>query len=318
MILICVTSCQSAQSTALPTPAGVTSRAAAPPRATQIRVIGTRPPTLTPTFEATPPTAPPPATVEPELLTQVAIPLITATLPGDTTLIGRSAGGRGLLARRFGSGGRLVLLVGGIHGGWEANTVTLANALIAHFAAEPSALPPGIALAIIPVANPDGLPFGRAPQGRFNGKGVDLNRNWGCGWQSEAYWRETPVSAGDYPFSEPETSALADFVQAARPQVILFFHSAAGAVYAGACPESPFGTQGGAASAAMAAVYGEAAGYGYGETFSAYPVSGTAPAWAAGLGIAAADVELQTWTHDEFERNLRAVQAVMDWLLING
>lgn len=283
-----------------------------------MRMVGTRAPTDTPTFEPTPPTAPPPATLEPDLLTQVAIPLVTSTLPGDTTLIGRSVGGRGILARRFGSGGKLVLLVGGMHGGWEANTVTLANALIAHFAANPSDLPSGIALAIIPVANPDGLPYGREAAGRFNANGVDLNRNWGCGWQSEAVWRDLPVNPGAYPFSEPETSTLADFIQAARPQVILFFHSAAGGVYAGSCAESAYGAQGGAASAAMSAVYGEAADYGYGERFDAYPVSGTAPAWAAGLGIAAADVELQTWTNPEFERNLRALQAVMVWLLTNG
>jgi hypothetical protein len=280
--------------------------------------VGTRAPTPTATFEPTPPTAPPQATLEPALLTQAALPLATVTLPGDTTLVGRSAGGRGILARRFGSSGRLLLIVGGMHGGWEANTVTLVNELIAHFAANPRDVPAGIALALIPVANPDGLPHGRDPQGRFNSNGVDLNRNWGCGWQEEAFWRDNPVNAGAYPFSEPETSALADFVQAARPAVILFYHSAAGGVFAGSCAESLEGASGAAASQALAAVYGEAAGYSYGQAFDAYPVSGTGPAWAAGLGIAAADVELQTWTNPEFERNLRALRQVMLWMLAQG
>ncbi|MFN8449943.1 MAG: hypothetical protein U0521_15495 [Anaerolineae bacterium] len=46
-------------------------------------------------------------------------------------------GGRELTARRFGAGERVLLLVGGIHGGWETNTVTLMEQLIDHFTAAP-------------------------------------------------------------------------------------------------------------------------------------------------------------------------------------
>ena len=207
-----------------------------------------------------------------------------------------------------------MLIVGGIHGGWEANTVTLVNMLIEHYAQNPHDIPPGVALALVPVANPDGLPYGREAQGRFNDNGVDLNRNWGCGWQEDAVWRASSVNAGPYAFSEPETSALADFIQAARPYAVIFYHSAAGGVFSGTCEESPVGAQGAAASAMLASVYGESAGYRFGEAFDAYPVTGTAPSWISGLGIAAADVELQTWTDAEFERNLGAVSALMAWM----
>lgn len=253
------------------------------------------------------------------MLTQIAVPT-TQPLPADTQLIGRSVGGRALLARRIeganasGESARVLLLVGGMHGGWEANTVALINELIAHFATNPDDITPGIALVFVPVANPDGLPYGREPAGRFNANGVDLNRNWGCGWQDEAFWRDMRVNAGEYAFSEPETSALADAIQLLRPRVILFYHSAAGGVFAGSCESSIYGAQGRALSDEMAAIYGAAAEYRFGEAFDAYPVTGTAAGWASGLGIAAADVELQTWTTTEFERNLRAIKAVMAWM----
>jgi hypothetical protein len=42
--------------------------------------------------------------------------------------------------------GRVLLLVGGMHGGWEANTVGLVNELIAHFETHPEDVLPGISL----------------------------------------------------------------------------------------------------------------------------------------------------------------------------
>ncbi len=275
--------------------------------ATTVRAAAERP--IDPAPSALPPS---PTTA----LTLLA-PLATAALPSHTTLIGYSAGGRALLARRFGSSDRLLLIVGGIHGGWEANTVELVNLLIDHFAAHPEEIPPSVALALVPVANPDGLSFMREAEGRFNANGVDLNRNWGCGWQPEAVWRDAAVSPGAQPFSEPETAALADFIRAQRPSAALFYHSAAAGVFSGSCAETPLGAAGTAASSALAAVYGEAAGYSFGRSFSAYPVTGTAASWAAGQGIAAADIELQSWNDPEFERNLRALRAVIAWMSQN-
>jgi hypothetical protein len=64
----------------------------------------------------------------------------------------------------------------------------------------------------------------------------------------------------------------------------------------------------------MAAVYGAASGYAYGEAFAAYPVTGTAAAWADGHGVYSADVELRTSNLTEFDVNLRGVLAVIAWL----
>lgn len=325
MILFILVACQPAETATLPTPPLASPLPARTARATQVRIVGTPQPTITPTpledpfaVNVTALGEPPEATLEPILLTQVAAP--DFALPADSTLVGRSAGGRGILARRITAAApagdeRVLLLVGGMHGGWEANTVTLINELIAHFDQNRADIPTGVTLVFVPVVNPDGLPYGRVAAGRFNANGVDLNRNWGCGWQDAAFWRELPVNPGAFAFSEPETSALADYIQLLRPEVALFYHSAAGGVYAGGCEQSIYGGQGAAASESMSEAYGAAARYRYGEEFDAYPVTGTAAGWTSGLGIAAADVELQTWTQSEFERNLDGIRAVMAWML---
>ena len=163
---------------------------------------------------------------------------------------------------------------------------------------------------VVPAANPDGLLRGQSPEGRFNSHGVDLNRNWGCGWQPAAVWRATPVSPGTGAFSEPETQALAAFITRLQPEAALFYHSKAGGVFAGDCADGPDAVD----SAQMSAVYGEASGYDYGQAFSAYPVTGTAASWADSQGIYSADVELETSNLTEFDANLRAVLALLAWM----
>jgi hypothetical protein len=168
---------------------------------------------------------------------------------------------------------------------------------------------PGITLVLVPSANPDGLERGRVAEGRFNDNGVDLNRNWGCEWSAEAYWQANKVSPGNQPSSEPETRALATLVGEIRPVAAVFYHSAASGVYMGDC------RPGGGVSGPLAAVLGEAAGYPYGQPFTAYKVSGTAPNWLDGQGIPAVDLELTNTRDSEFERNLRGVMAVQRWLM---
>lgn len=255
-----------------------------------------------------PPVLPTPTPTLPEaspLPTRLMIP--TVTLMPDTILVGYSVEGRAIIARQLGSGERVLLLVGGIHGGWEGNTVTLINELISHFEANPADILPGLSLVLIPAANPDGLIRGREEDGRFNANGVDLNRNWGCKWSENARWRDQAVDPGEHPFSEPETQALAALVRRLRPATALFYHSAAGGVFAGSC-------EGDHGSMLMSQILGQAAGYTYGQAFTAYPVTGTAASWVDGQGIPSADVELQSWTESEFERNLRGIMAVQCWL----
>ncbi len=247
-----------------------------------------------------------PALPTPILGPTAALPA-TPTLDPDTLLVGYSVQGRPITARRLGDGPRVLLLVGGMHGGWEENTVSLIHELIAHFEAQPADILPGMSLMFVPAANPDGLVHGMTETGRFNANGVDLNRNWGCEWSADAQWRNQSVFAGNEPFSEPETRALSAFIQNLRPVTVLFYHSAAGGVFAGECA----GDHG---SALMSQILGQATGYSYGQAFSAYRVTGTAASWVDGLGIPSADVELLTQTGSDFARNLAGIMALQRWL----
>ncbi len=53
-----------------------------------------------------------------------------------------------------------IALIGGIHGGYEFNTVLLSQLLIDHFDHNPFDVLPGVSLIIIPMANPDGVTRG--------------------------------------------------------------------------------------------------------------------------------------------------------------
>ncbi|MBN2471355.1 MAG: hypothetical protein JXN59_11565 [Anaerolineae bacterium] len=259
-------------------------------------------PTLDPLFITPTPAVPPEETLDPVVLTQIAVNQ-TATLAPDQTLIGRTVEERRLVAYRLGDGPQRVLLVGGIHGGWEKNTVDLMQALIEHFTAAPEAIAPGVQLVIVPNLNPDGLVQGRTAAGRFNANGVDLNRNWGCAWEPDARWGEVAVDPGPEPFSEPETAALADYILLNAPSAVLFYHSAANGVFAGSC-------NGDHGSQALGHVYGRAATYPSNGHFTAYRVTGDASNWVDGQGIPAITIELESWTNPEFERNLAGVMAV--------
>lgn len=234
-------------------------------------------------------------------------------------IIGFSAGGHALEVFSFGEGPNHVVLVGGIHGGYEWNTVLLAHEIIDYFNAYRDDIPAGVTVDIIPVANPDGLflvtgSAGRfAPEwvteptqpGRFNARGVDLNRNWECDWSASARWGGRSVNPGEGPFSEPETRALRDYFLALAPRAVVFWHSTANLVAPGDCGG------GDAGSGRLATTYGEAAGYPVGP-FTAYEVTGDASAWLAGQGIPAIVVELATKDRSESGANLAGVLAVLE------
>ena len=233
-----------------------------------------------------------------------------------------------MVVYRFGGGALPVLLIGGIHGGYEWNTVMLAYQMIDRLTTQPGDVPAGFALYIVPSANPDGLFAVTGSDGRFavgdvlddtasgrlNANGVDLNRNWGCNWRPTAQWSGRTVSAGTQPFSEPETRALRDLITAVKPHAVVMWHSAAGGVFAGGCGgRSVFDK-----SKALADVYAQAGGYvrdGSGPTgsdrFTAYPITGDAANWISLQGIPALDVELSAHDQTEFDENWRGVLAII-------
>jgi protein MpaA len=146
-------------------------------------------------------------------------------------LLGRSEGGRSIVAVHVGDPhAPRLLVVGCIHGS-EAAGIAVARALEdAHARAD---------LWIVPDLNPDGHARGT----RQNGRGVDLNRNWSSQWHGggrpwDVYY------AGSRPFSERETRIARNLILRLRPRVTIWFHqhmdlvwawgpsSAAGRLYA--------------------------------------------------------------------------------------
>ncbi len=295
--------------TALSRPPAATATATVTPAATATTTTtATTTVTVTPsaTLTDTPPASAPLMATVMDTDTVTVTPAATATLLPEAFVFGQSVEGRDLTAYRFGSGPRLLLLVGGIHTGYETNTVGLLRALRDHYTARPDEVLPGVALVLVPALNPDGLLYGRALRGRFNAREVDLNRNWGCGWSAAAVFRDLPVNAGAAPFSEPETVALGALIQQLQPGAVLFYHAAARGVFPGNC--------GGTRSVALAQVYSAASGYPYQPDFAGYTVTGSAPNWVDSLGIPALDVELASAEDTELIRNLNAIRAVQAWL----
>ena len=249
-----------------------------------------------------------------------AAPAITEVI----TEIGRSVEGRPIEAHSFGEGETHLMFVGGIHGGYEWNSVMLAYRFIDYLKANPEVLSANMKVTVVPSMNPDGLfavvgKGGRfdvddAPDvhdnsgtGRFNARGVDLNRNFDCKWTEESMWRGDTVSAGTAPFSEPETAALRDLVLADKPDAVVFWHSQANAVYGSECT-------GGILPGGMTVLntYASAAGYTAVPTFTSYAVTGDAEGWLASIGVPAITVELSSHQTLEWEKNLAGSEALLE------
>lgn len=262
-------------------------------------------------------TSTPPVTPHP-----TQIPEATATLQipaGYRRTIGFSTQNRPIRSYQFGSGATTLVFIGGIHGGYEWNTILLAYQTIDYLLDHPEAVPVDVKLFVVPNANPDGLallmgqdgrftaddlPADTFP-GRFNGNGVDLNRNWDCDWSPTAVWRDESVSAGAEPFSEPETRALRDFLLAQQPTAVIFWHSAANGVYPSDCGQSfP-------ASLQLAEIYSQAANYPLRREFTSYAITGDAGNWLATQNIPAITVELKSDEALEWEKNLAGITAVL-------
>lgn len=264
-----------------------------------------------------------PVAVEETVIEPAPEEIVVASVPTTTqTIIGTSVQGREIEAYSFGTGETQLLFVGGIHGGYEWNTVLLAYQFIDAFTTLPDMVPENITVHIIPNLNPDAvvqvtgkegrftkadlLPEVDQSTARFNANAVDLNRNFDCKWQPESSWRGQTVSAGTAPFSEPEAAALRAYVQLHQPSAAVFWHSQANNVYASECENGVLPE-----TLEVMQLYADAAGYGAVPSFDAYPITGDVEGWLASIGIPAVTVELSSHETIEFEQNRAGVMALL-------
>ncbi len=240
-------------------------------------------------------------------------------------VVGKSVEGRDITAYKYGNGKNKLLFVGGIHGGYEWNSVFLAYKFMDYLVANPNAIPANLTVTVIPSINPDGVfavtgKDGRftlddvstdkeiLANGRFNANEVDLNRNFDCKWQPESMWKSKTVNAGGMPFSEPEAEALRGFVEANSPASVIFWHSQANAVYASKCEGDILPV-----TLDIMNAYAEASGYPAVKTFNAYPTTGAAEDWLASINIPSITVELKTHETVEWEKNLAGIKALFEY-----
>ncbi|MBI3589285.1 MAG: hypothetical protein HY093_02630 [Candidatus Liptonbacteria bacterium] len=242
----------------------------------------------------------------------------------DQSVIGKSAGGRDILAYHYGTGAKEILFVGGIHGGYEWNTALVAYEMMDYLKANPSAVPGGVKVTVIPVLNPDGLSkvastagkFAKTDvladqalqvAGRFNANNVDLNRNFDCDWKAKAVWQDKTVSGGSAVFSEPEAQAIKNYIETKKPVAALVWYSAANGVFASNChagvlPET----------LVLANLYGKASGYKVYKEFNFYEITGDMVNWLAKQGIPAISVLLTNHEDTEWTKNEAGIKAFLN------
>jgi predicted deacylase len=247
-------------------------------------------------------------------------------------VIGQSVEGRNIDSYTYlpagqagGNGATHLLFVGGIHGGYEWNSVLLAYTFMDYLEANPDIIPSNLTVTVIPDANPDAvfLVTGKEGRftsadvstsstvlasGRFNADDVDLNRNFDCKWQPKGTWQTKTVSGGTAAFSEPETRAIRDFVLDYHPAAAIFWHSQSDAVYASQCLRGIL-----PGTIDIMNAYSAAAGYPAVKTFDAYGTTGAADDWMASIGMPAITVELQTHDTIEWARNLAGIKAILGY-----
>lgn len=177
---------------------------------------------------------------------------------------GWSLWGRSLSLAVLGTGPRKILAVGSMHGREWMTSLLLARMIEEYASAardrrslagyDVHSFLRRTTLMVMPMMNPDGVDIAikglaaggdsrllrRANLGRSdfsswkaNGRGVNLNVQFRADWSRAVSERGAHFEKykGPAPESEPEARALADLVRAARPDVVLAYHSSGRVIY---------------------------------------------------------------------------------------
>jgi predicted deacylase len=266
--------------------------------------------------QATQTAAPPTSTVQPVhprpptaiSSTPTALILSTGLQPEAS---GYSVEGRPLLVYTFGRGEQQRMIVAGIHGGDEWNTVTLANQLIEYLDQNANIIPADVTLYVLPNLNPDGEARAHNKYGRLNHNGVDLNRNfpanWKMDWDRAGCWNYLPTSGGTGPGSEAETQALMNFIGDHQIQALVSYHSAALGIFPGGLPPDEGSTR-------LAEAIAQVTSYRYPPLDTGCTYSGTLANYAVSTGSASVDLELTNHIDTDFDQNLNVLDVLLNFV----
>ena len=274
----------------------------------EISLTPTKAPSITTQPSAT--ASPSPPTITPLPPTPTSIPSSSTPEIQQPQVIGSSVTGRPLEVYQFGLGPVEKLIIAGIHGGYEWNTIELADELIDYLDNYPEVVPPDQTLYILRALNPDGLARSKGFGGRANENNVDINRNFPSNWQSEwpraGCWDYIPITGGKAAASEPETRALMSFIQAHDIQALISYHSAALGIFPGGQPPD-------AGSLSLAETLAAVSDYPYPPIDAGCVYTGQFVDWASDQGIPAVDIELTNHQDSDFEKNLAILSVFLDW-----
>lgn len=145
------------------------------------------------------------------------------TICGSSWVIGKSIQGRSIVAYSFGTGPKVILFTGGIHGSEPSGTTTM-QAWAQHLQAYGDIVPADKRVVIVPNTNPDGIAKGS----RNNANNVNLGRNFNtANWSAsiETTSGTLPQGGGTSPGSEPEAAALIALTQQLRPRLEISYHA---------------------------------------------------------------------------------------------
>lgn len=266
---------------------------------------------------STPSTTPQPRSTSTYKPTQTPLPSTLTAVPASSTpepeqpqLIGTSVAGRPLEVYQFGDGPIEKMIVAGIHGGYEWNTIVLADELIGYLRNHPGVVPRDHTLYILRALNPDGFARSRGFGGRANENNVDINRNFPSNWQVEwprpGCWDYIPITGGSSAVSEPETKALIDFIISHDIKALISYHSAALGIFPGGQPPD-------SGSLSLAEALAAVSDYPYPPIDAGCAFTGQLVDWASDQGIPAVDIELTNHQESDFEKNLAILSVFLDW-----
>ena len=228
------------------------------------------------------------------------------TICQEVFSIGSSVQGRAITAYKFGNGSVKTIYVGATHGD-ELGSKYLLDSWVNELEANFHKIPANRTIYVVPLLNPDGF----NTRSRVNASNVDLNRNFPANnWKPDVVMPGGKLvinGGGSSALSEPESKAIASFILAQSPELVLTYHSKGSMVIANEAGNS----------AALAKTYGTNSGYWarndseLGTTF-AYDTTGAMENWLYDKqSVATLLIELTTHTSNEFYRNKTAMWSMI-------
>ena len=166
--------------------------------------------------------------------------------------IGRSVQGKPIFAIKLGNGTRRIFYSGAYHGMEHLTAKVLFEFVSGLVEGKYGDILKGVTLYVVPMVNPDGIEIAATGKPwQANARGVDINHNFDAMWHlskalEESYGITEPGATrygGEFPESEPEAKAVANFTRQNKFDMVMALHSQGQVIYYDFCGVVPKGTE---------------------------------------------------------------------------